>query len=199
MMLHAIHRCCPKEQLATVPSVFASRLGSFGTMASMLEQLASNAPLSPASFSHSVHNTTAGLFSIWAKNHRASTSISGGLDVFSHGMLAAAAILQRNRQEPVLYVVGDEAMPELFQEVSDTHQRGAYAVALLLSAGEEGERIEFRLDTVKPNKTGELAQAAAKQHPDAVEFVRWLVSTREQLSITHAPLRWTWRRTGAVG
>jgi hypothetical protein len=86
-------------------------------------------------------------------------------------------------------------MPEIFQEISNT-QHGAYAVALLLGAGEDGERIEFQLETEEPGKTADLAEPEALQQPDAVEFVRWLLSAREQLCITRAPLRWTWRRTG---
>ena len=76
MMLHVAHESARDHDITSMRSVFASRYGSLSTMLSMLAELAVDAPLSPSRFSHSVHNTQAGLFSIWAKNLQASSSIA---------------------------------------------------------------------------------------------------------------------------
>ena len=68
MMLDVAHRCSSDTAADALPCVFASRHGSICTTAELLEQLALDAQISPASFSHSVHNTQLGLFSIFARN-----------------------------------------------------------------------------------------------------------------------------------
>ena len=191
MMLHAVHACCPEELLSETSSVFASRHGPFGTMATLLRSLAVDEPLSPARFSHSVHNTQAGLFSIWARNQRASTCVAAGEETFAHGFLEATSLLERERDRPVLYVMGDERAPEPLALPADRHT-GAYALALLLSRTEAAgdgapETLEFGLE------------AADGQRPtpgpvDALRFLRWLISGEPLLRIPHSTHAWVWRR-----
>jgi hypothetical protein len=184
MMLFVAHACCPAELLPEVNTVFASRHGAFGTMVEMLDELAEQRPLSPAAFSHSVHNTQAGLFSIWARNERGSSSVAAGAATFGHGLLEALGMLRAEPDRPVLYVCGDEAIPEPVRAICD-HDQGAYALALLLAAQGEQAPLGVALD----GGAGEPRLA----HPDALEFLRWLRVGGDELRL--GPFRFRRRAT----
>jgi hypothetical protein len=187
MMLHVARGCCDASLLGDVTCVFASRHGAFATMVSMLEDLAVDAPLSPASFSHSVHNTQAGLFSIWAKNPQPSTSLAAGPETFEHGFLESLAMLHREPGRPLLYVMGEGAIPEPVEVLSD-HLQGAYALALLLTTADSSQpELELELEASR-------GAASHFEHPDALEFLRFWLSEEDTLRITHPPRTWLWRR-----
>ena len=77
IMLRAAFDACPEAELrAEVRTVFASRHGSINESIELIECVARGLPLSPAKFSHTVHNAQAGLFSIAAGNRRASSSLA---------------------------------------------------------------------------------------------------------------------------
>lgn len=189
MMLHVVHHSAEPADLATMTSVFASRHGSLSTMVAMLEELAVDAPLSPARFSHSVHNTQAGIFSIWAKNHGASTSIAARQQTFAHGFLEAASILHSQAKDagPVLFVTGDAAVPDILAPRAEPND-GAYALALVLerSDGEGGLQLD-----VEPG-----AEPRPTTGPEALAFLRWILSDppAATLRLVHPERTWAWRR-----
>ena len=63
-MLKVAFGCAGPELLLALPTVFASRHGDTTTTIELLECLAREKPVSANQFSHSVHNTQAGLFTI---------------------------------------------------------------------------------------------------------------------------------------
>lgn len=185
-MLYVARACSADASAAAIPAVFASRHGPVTTTVAMLREMAAQRPLSPTRFSHSVHNTQAGLFSIWSGNHSPSASISARHETFVQGYLEALCMLHRSAAGRVLFVTGDEPIPE---ELAALHDEGAggYAVALLLSRG-EGDTI--RLD----RRTDEDGEPESRAWPDALEFVRWWLSDEPALSIRRSGIRWTWAR-----
>jgi len=185
-MLEVAHGCCPEPLLSEVACVFATRHGPFSTTVAMLQDLATGSPLSPARFTHSVHNAPAGLFSIWAHNPRASSSLAGGAETFAHGFLEAAALLHREPERPVLFVTADESPPEPFDSIADPGA-GAYGVALLLEIGDGGGALEFSLRQA-PGVLTPLAW------PDALEFLRWWITGEERLILGRGTRAWTWTR-----
>ncbi len=187
-MLYVAKQCCPPEHIATVPTVFGSRNGPFATTVAMLRDIAASRPVSPTRFSHSVHNTQAGLFSIWAGNRSPSVSISARQESFVHGYVEALCMLHRSRAGRVLFVAGDESIPEEFEALHN-ECRGGYAVALLL-ARDCGDAA-LRLDR-EPDEAG---TAPSRAWPDALEFVRWWLSDEPSLAICHSGVRWRWSRT----
>jgi hypothetical protein len=186
MMLYVARACCADDELAEVACVFASRHGSLGTTVALLEGLAADAPLSPAGFSHSVHNTQAGLFSIWAGNPLPSMSLAAGSETFEHGFLEALGMLHRERGRNVLFVTGDQGVPEPLTALSD-QPRGAHAVGLLLAASGPGTRLRLDLEQTRE-------QEPPRSWPDAIEFVRWWVSDEPTLRFAREPRAWTWSR-----
>lgn len=190
MMLHVANESAEGPDLAQRRSVFASRYGSLSTMISMLEDLAVDAPLSPALFSHSVHNTQAGLYSIYANNREASTSIAARQQTFAHGFLEAVSVLHAGSDEagPVLLVTGDAAVPDYVVSRSDG-QDGAYALALVLAPSNGSGGLELSIEAG--------AQAPTESSPDALLFLRWLLRndpSEPRFRLVHPRRSWVWTR-----
>ena len=74
--LTAAFGCCGDDERAECTSVFASRHGNINESIDLLDRLAEHQALSPTTFSHTVHNAQAGLFSLAAGNHQTSSSIA---------------------------------------------------------------------------------------------------------------------------
>jgi len=187
MCLQVAYDVCPEAKRGGVCSVFASRHGSFHNMAAMLRDLADGSPLSPNRFSHSVHNTQAGLFSIWAGNREPSTCVAAGAETFGAGILEAMGMRRRHPKASILLVVGDEGVPEPF-EAPDA-SRGSYALALLLGGEQDEAASRFELD-FSPGETGDVEAL----QPDALSFLRWWLSGRESLRLAHPRRSWRFAR-----
>jgi hypothetical protein len=134
-----------------------------------------------------VHNTQAGLFSIFAGNRRPSMSVAGSADTFAHGFLEAAGVMHREQGRPVLLVVGDEPLPQALDGIADLHY-GAYALALRLEPGEQ-----LALSLARSSADGPPPRA----WPDALEFLRWWLGDAPELRLAHPPREWVWRRASA--
>jgi hypothetical protein len=185
-MLEVAHACCPEPLLGEVTCVFATRHGPFSTTVALLRDLATLSPLSPARFTHSVHNAPAGLFSIWAGNPQPSSSLSGGAETFEYGFLEAISMLHREAGRQVLLVVSDELVPEPFGALAERLD-GAYAVALLLALGDGQGSLQFRLEQAR-------GLATSSAWPDALEFLRWWVAGEQMLRLARGPRAWVWTR-----
>lgn len=170
MLLHVANGCADPEELASLPVVLASRHGPLETTVELLEHIAEEKPLSPTGFSHSVHNTALGLFSIWSGNRSASVALAAGRDTFAHGFIEALALLQRTRASEVLYLCVDEVVPE------SQRQR---AVRLRIGVGPTAPEPE-------------------RAWPDALEFLRWWLGDAEELEIARGARRFTWSRAAGA-
>ena len=112
-MLHCAHRVAPAD--TGIRTVFASRHGEMDRTVAILKELHDGAEISPALFSLSVHNAVAGLWSIAKGSREASTSIAAGPDTFGWGLLEAFGTWQAEPSAPVLFVYGDDDLPDLFK------------------------------------------------------------------------------------
>lgn len=199
MVLHVAHECCPAELRSEIACVFASRHGSFGTTVSLLEDLARDAALSPARFSHSVHNAPAGLFSIWAENRTASVSLAAGEGSFAHGLVEAILALHRARPRPVLLVHSDEALPGAVAPLADRSE-GSFALALLLAGDGAGGALRFRYEPEarepearepgarepEAREPGARAAGPAAPRSGGLEFLRWWLCGERELWLPHS-------------
>ena len=118
-MLTAAFGAAEPDELARLRTVFSSRHGSINESIGLLENVVRREKLSPATFSHTVHNAQAGLFSIAAGNRAASSYLSAQEDSFLAGWLEALCFLERDPREPVLLVVGDVPLAETFAPLVD--------------------------------------------------------------------------------
>jgi hypothetical protein len=134
-MLHCAHRVAPSDE--GLRTVFASRHGEMHRTLAILKELHDGAPASPALFSLSVHNAVAGLWSIAHGSRGASSAVAAGPDTFGWGLMEACAASRAEPGQQVLYVYGDDRLPDMFQPYV-TPEGGMHALALLL--GRPGAR-----------------------------------------------------------
>ena len=76
-----------------MPTVFCSRHGEVSRSVDLLMDLAKAEPLSPTSFGLSVHNATAGLFSIARSDHTNSIALAAGQSSVEHAVIEACGLL----------------------------------------------------------------------------------------------------------
>lgn len=182
--LRAALDCCASSS-EPVPTVFASRHGEVHRSLELLEALARGEGLSPTSFSLSVHNAAAGLFSIGRNDRSPSTSLAAGLDSLPMAVLEAAGLLEEGAPR-VLVVVYEEPLPAPFQPYVAEREPCA-AVALLLER--EAPR-PFTLELVSGGADQNLEQG------HLLPFLRFLAREQErELSVRHGARGWRWRRT----
>ena len=173
IVLTAAFDCLAEGERARVRTVFASRHGSVNESIELLEAIVRGERLSPAKFSHTVHNAQAGLFCIAAGNREASSSLAARADTFACGWLEALAHLEREPGRPVLYVMGDSRLADTFADLVQ-EPPGSYSVALLLARDGDGPEVAFALDAAAPPQ---------RRWPDAVEFLRWLLAGEPSLAL----------------
>jgi hypothetical protein len=186
ILLRAAYDACPEAQLAEVRTVFASRHGSINESIELIEAVARGLPLSPAKFSHTVHNAQAGLFSIAAGNRRASSSLAAQEDTLGHGWLEALAHLEREPGRSVLLVVGDVPLAPTFAPLVK-EPVCSYGAAFLLARGGDGTPVSFEV-------SGTDGPRSDLPWPDAAELLRWWLSGDGALEIRSARLRFRWSR-----
>lgn len=116
-----------------VPIVFASRNGETHRSLQLLRELYEQGGVSPQSFSLSVHNAIAGLFTIANSLHGNVVAVSGGRHTAQAGLVEAVALLAEGAPA-VLLLVCDEPLPDVFQQYADEPQC-AYAYGVILKPG----------------------------------------------------------------
>ncbi len=164
--------------------VFGSQHGDVTSMRAMLDDIAAGTELSPTVFSQSVHNASAGLYTIIAHSRAPVCALSSGASTFSAAWLEAEGFLSEHPEAAVLLACYDEALPPEY--ASHLPQRQcAHALGLLLRSAHRGGV------TLEP--------AAAERDeplPIAPLFIAWLVSGEPSLRVTADGQGWTWRRSG---
>jgi hypothetical protein len=186
IMLRAAYDACPETERAEVRTVFASRHGSINESIELIECVARSLPLSPAKFSHTVHNAQAGLFSIASGNRRASASLAAQDDTHAHGWLEALAHLEREPARPLLLVTGDVPLAPTFAPLVQ-EPVCSYAVAWLLAAGGAGEPLEIAL-------AGARGNPETRKWPEAAELLRFWLAGEPEVELAGKRLRARFRR-----
>jgi hypothetical protein len=143
-MLAAAWACLDAEELPRLRSVFASRHGSINESIGLLENVARREKLSPATFSHTVHNAQAALFSIAAQNRAASSSLSAQEDTWACAWVEALTFLERDPSAPVLVVIGDVPLADTFAPLVD-EPAVPYAFACRLASAADGPGVTLSL------------------------------------------------------
>ncbi len=186
--LRAAFDCCA-DITGPLPTVFASRHGEVHRSLELLEALAKEEGLSPTSFSLSVHNAAAGLFSIGRKDRSPSTSLAAGLDSLPMAVLEAAGMLAEGAPR-VLVVAQEEPLPAPFQPYVAEREPCA-AVALLLEPATSGASLSLEL--ISGRSAGENT---GLEHGYLLPFLRFLGRGQVgELELLHGARGWRWRRT----
>jgi len=180
--------CVQADRLGMLRTVFASRHSNISESLELFESVARRQKLSPATFSHTVHNAQAGLYSIAWSNHFASSSISAQQSTWPCAWIEALTFLEREPQTPVLLVMGDVPISETFAALVDDPV-APYALGVMLeSSGSGGPEVGLALrESAGP-------QTPAPPWPLALEFLRWWLSGDETIAMTIDQRCFEWRR-----
>jgi hypothetical protein len=110
----------------------------------MLEDLANGLEISPTQFSMNVHNAVAGIWSISRQDRSACTALGAGPETFAWGLLEAYSLHRANGGAPVLFVYGDDRLPEVMAEFEPL-PAPLHAVAFLIATPAKRE-LQVRRD-----------------------------------------------------
>jgi hypothetical protein len=165
MGLTVARDCLGERDPSTCRSVFGSRHGEMTRTLRLLEQLAEQAALSPTDFALSIHSSVAGLFSIWANNQQPSTTISAGRETVAASLLEALAQATLKPAQPVLLILADEALPDVYVPYADEPMTTCSLALLLQGSGDE-TAINWRF-------AADLADNTAGE-PQVLHLARWL-------------------------
>jgi hypothetical protein len=163
--------------------VFASRHGDLARTVELLAAIADDEPLSPTTFSLSVHNAIPGLFSIAYRDVSASTALAADAESFCWGAVEAMTELAADPERDVVLVYADETLPEPYA-VFDCATQPPHALALRFSA-REGRLCEW---------SWEGSDESPGEAGDALTFLRfWYGDMRVSQWVGSGRL-WSWRR-----
>lgn len=165
------------EGLESVHSVFASRHGALERTVELLHALGRAEALSPTSFSLSVHNSTAGLFSIARTDRGAATAMAAGEDSLGMGLLEGANLIAAGASH-VLVCYADDRVPPPYAGVVRDSVHHPFAVSLLLTQPEDAPLA------------GRLARSDADaQEPPEAAVMRFLLDREEAVIGVDQPWR----------
>ncbi len=172
-----------------VPLIFCSRYGEAARSVELLTQLAHDEVLSPTSFSLSVHNAAAGLFSIARRDSANSVAIAAGEASAALGVIEACGLLAEGAPR-VAVVAVDWVLPEIYHAFEE-RERVPYAWAALITPPDAG-RVSLRWEPA----AGEKENRNGKRLPAALEVLRFLLRDDKDLVHTDEHLKFTWSRRG---
>ncbi|QAT87114.1 3-oxoacyl-ACP synthase [Corallococcus coralloides] len=175
------------------PVIFASRHGDLGRSVELLTQLARSEPLSPTSFSLSVHNAIGALYSIARGDTSAYAAIAAGEETVEAAFTEARGLLSDGVPR-VMVVVYDEPVPAPWEHFS-RDVAFPHAWACLLSASTGADAIH--LDCAASAPDSPVAPAAAldaAELPADLRALRFLVSGASRWEHATGGRCWRWSR-----
>lgn len=180
-----------EHSAGNTPAVLVSRHGDLNRTVTLLTDLARQEELSPTHFSLSVHNAIGGLLSITRNDPSSITALACGFDDVSTALLEAQAILTERGCAQVLCLIYDEPIPEVYRQQTLILPTHPYAVAVLL--GPEPRPTNGVTVTLNPGPAAATAGGEGEE-PQALTFVRWLLSDTAQLNLPGPRNSWLWSR-----
>jgi hypothetical protein len=172
-----VTRACLQSGVPLARSIFGSRHGEAETTLSLLKGLARQELLSPTEFGLSVHNTTAGLFSIAFSEKSPACALAGGPNTVNAVMFEALMALEECSDDTgVLVVIADEPLPIVLRDSVD--QRSPFfALSLLLRRRPANIRLN-----INP-KDGKHDTCGACYEKQIESLIRWLVVPENSLQL----------------
>lgn len=136
--------------------IFASRFGEWQQTIDLIQQFFTEKEMSPAGFSHSVHNAMPGVLSVLNKDTNAYTSITAKERTIENALMEAFC-----EKKPVLFIYAEEETPEFYRS-EFSNPFGGYGVAFVLSDKETPNAqkfsVEFENHNVPPVSFPDLNQ-----------------------------------------
>ena len=138
--------------------LWCSSYGDEHKTLSIMQDIARDEAPSPTAFATSVHNATAGLYSMLYQDDVATTSMNVGHTEFGNALWYAHALLQTHAANQVLLVCADEPLPDVYAQ-PDLPQ--AYVMACVLCRPDEHHPINLHIGAAEPRAQIQPLQAQA--------------------------------------
>jgi len=187
MALEVAYQCLGNR--TDVPMVFSSRHGEASRSADLLLDLANGTPLSPTSFGLSVHNATAGLFSMARADHANSTSVAAGKSSVESAVIEACGLLAEGEPD-VLLVVYDCPLPKMYASFRDCVEQPYAWAWLMRSPGTDFYSLGWSAGESIPCSNDERL-------PAGLAILRFHLRGDAALERTCDKRRWQWMRHAA--
>lgn len=156
-------------------ALFCSQHGEIHSSVKLLKEITDKTILSPTNFSQSVHNTSAGLFSVIYKLQQNMSSIAAGDKTFLMGTIEAVAWLKLNPGKTILLAMFDEQLPDEYQCLKIKNNL-TYAMSFILS----NKQVNAPAISLSLSALDEVVDD--KELPQALEFLAWFLRpTKEAL------------------
>ena len=146
--------------------LWCSSYGDEHKTLAILQDIARDEAPSPTAFATSVHNATAGLYSMLYHDDIPSTSRNVGHTEFTHALSYAHALLQSQAASQVLLVCSDEPLPEIYAEQG---LQQAYAMACVLQAPHTHHPANLHLSSIEIKAQPHTEQTK----PQALQFAEF--------------------------
>ncbi len=182
---------CLNGDPTTPAFVFCSRYGEVHRSHEILAGLAKGETVSPMAFSTSVHNTSAGFYSIATGDTAPSTALASGETTLENAFVEAWCLLRDATAEKALLVYHDEPLPPILGKLpTSVHHSAAFALLLRLPGTPE-HRPRLALNC----QPCPAAQRGPSEPADpALQTLRLLINGGDAVAVDTGRLIWTWRR-----
>jgi hypothetical protein len=191
MALEVAYQCLGARQ--AIPMVFCSRHGEVARSVELLSDLAQGAPLSPTSFGLSVHNASAGLFTIARGDQTNSLALAGGHSTVEHAVIEACGLLADG--EPfVLLVAYDNVLPEVYARFEDCDEQ-PHAWAWLMRPADGENAISLSWSAALNEDTADDTAdetATGQQLSGGLEILRFHLRKDAELKRVRDGRLWHW-------
>jgi hypothetical protein len=177
---------CAKACLGETPlaaTVFCSAHGEGERAFELLDAIATDAALSPNTFSLSVHNSIAGLFAIINDERAPSVALAAGQDGIGVAFAEGWGLLEELDGD-ALVVLYDDAMAAPFAVGADAP---AAPVAAAFRLSRESAAPRYRLERMPPSD-----RAPAPHWTQIRDLVDFLQSGRDELQLRSDRVDWHW-------
>jgi hypothetical protein len=192
MALEVAYECMAGE--TGVPSVFCSRHGEVSRAVELLSDLARQSPLSPTGFGLSVHNASAGLFTIARKDQANHLALAAGASSVEHAVIEACTLLA-DGADKVLLVVYDTPLPAVFAQFEDCREQPHAFAWLMVPATTAGDTIHlsWQADAAAAAASAAALPPCAAQ-PASLDILQFHLSGAKRLDRVANRRRWCWMR-----
>lgn len=188
MALEVAYQCLALSSNSNSPVIFCSRHGECARSVELLMDLAQVVPISPITFSLSVHNATAGLFSISQQHHHNILALAAGRSTVEHAVIEACGLLADGHDQ-ILIVAYDNCLPEVFSEFNDCEEQ-AFAWAWLVTPPTDDY---MSLSWLAADKH-QFADEITSEQPAGLNILRFFLRKDVVLQRHSDGRNWQWKR-----
>ncbi len=168
--------------------VFCSRFGEYARTVDALKGLVRGEPISPTVFSQSVHNTSAGHFTINNKDQTPTTTIAASEATLEAGFLEAWTALDCGKASRALVVYHDEPLMEPYERpypILDVPIAAAFVIGL--------PETDSKLSLGWTPASGPQSADRDEEHP-VLRVLRLIMGGQGRVHVPTRRLSWEWQR-----